>query len=419
VIEVDDRAMRALAKRISVGKEGLAERAVERYREEIVGYQSEDNSERADALEFALRSIEALLTSLERGEPVTEEYLKTAREVAARRADQGVSFDAVQRQGRLWGETFWEAVLAAARPDRPEEREAALQIAGRLLRNMDVVSTAMGYAYLDEVNDRGLLGRELLDALLAGHGDDERVRRLARMLHRQLGQNHVVVVVRGDGLPGENGAKPPRAGRILLDRMVDAARTYLRPSAGSVLVGIREGDVVALYPSAKPEGLDTVRRECAALAAALAVDVSVGMSGWHAGRSAIATAYGEAREAMEIAAGTGIRGRAVVLDDVLVDDMLLASPHARGNLKEVLRPLVEYDRAHHAELIPTLRAYLSAGANLAETGRLLTVHPNTVGYRLRRIKELSGRDPHAMEDLQVLFLALKLTELSAREPDDA
>jgi PucR C-terminal helix-turn-helix domain len=49
------------------------------------------------------------------------------------------------------------------------------------------------------------------------------------------------------------------------------------------------------------------------------------------------------------------------------------------------------------------------------------VHPNTVVYRLRRIRELTGRDPRIMDELVVLFLALKLAELKpplrgGREP---
>jgi DNA-binding PucR family transcriptional regulator len=204
---------------------------------------------------------------------------------------------------------------------------------------------------------------------------------------------------------------------VAVDQIVEAARAYLRPAAGSLLVGIRLGDVVAIYPASDPEELDAIRRECAALTGGITVDVSIGMSGWHRGRPAIATAYAEAREAIEIAAGTGIRGRAVVLDDVLVDHMLRASPHARRILGETLRPLVEYDRTRRAELVQTLRAYLSAGTNLTQSARLLTVHPNPVVYRLRRIRELSGRDPHAMEDLQILFLALKLSDLSSEEPD--
>jgi sugar diacid utilization regulator len=418
LVQVDDTALRAVLKRISSRQQELARQVVERYREEIVGYQNADEADLAETLDFVLLNIEALLAGLEGDEPAADELLETAREVAARRAHRGVSLDSMLHQGRLWGQTLWESVLATARLDRPGEREAALEIAGDLWRHVDVVSTAMAYAYLDEMTDRGLLGRDLLDALLGGQGDTERVSRLARMLHRRLGENHVVVLVRADGVPEDDFRRVSLATRATLDSVVEAARTHLRPTAGSLLLGIRQGDVVALYPAASdPDELDAIRRECVALTGALAIDVSIGMSGWHPGRAAIATAYAEAREAVEIAAGTGIRGRAVVLDDVLVDHMLRASPHARRILEETLRPLVEYDRAHRAELVQTLRAYLSAGTNLTQSARLLTVHANTVVYRLRRIRELSGRDPHSMEDLQILFLALKLNELSAEASD--
>jgi sugar diacid utilization regulator len=390
---------------------------VERYREEVVGYQNADEADLAGAYEFVLRNIEALVSGLERAEPVDEELLDMAREAAARRVHQGVALDSMLHQGRVWGETIWESVLAVAHVGRPDEREAALRIAGRLWRHVDVVATAMAHAYLDEMTDRGLMGRDLLDALLAGQGDDERVRRLSRMLGRRLGENHVVVLVRGDAVPAGDGRRLPLPSAVAVDQIVEAARTHLRPTAGSLLVGIRLGDVVALYPVSDPEELNAIRRECATLTDSIETDVSIGMSGWHQGRPAISTAYAEAREAVEIAAGTGIRGRAVVLDDVLVDHMLRASPHARRILEETLRPLVEYDRTRRAELVQTLRAYLSSGTNLTRSARLLTVHPNTVVYRLRRIRELSGRDPHAMEDLQILFLALKLSELTSRESD--
>jgi DNA-binding PucR family transcriptional regulator len=93
--------------------------------------------------------------------------------------------------------------------------------------------------------------------------------------------------------------------------------------------------------------------------------------------------------------------------------MLRASPHARRILRDTLQPLLEYDQSHRSELVATLRAYLSAGPNLTRSARLLTVHPNTVVYRLRRIRELSGRDPHVMEDLQILYLALRLDDLTS------
>jgi sugar diacid utilization regulator len=405
-------ALRAVAARVLLRKEELARQTVDRYLAEIVGYRGADESELTAARAFAARNVELLLDRLERTEPVTEEFLVSAREVAARRAHRGVSLDALLHQGRLWGETVWEAVLAEAQRDCPEEREAALRIAGRLWRYVDVVSTAMAHAYLDEITDRGLLGRDLLDSLLAGQGDDERVRRLARMLHRRLGDDHVVVVIRGAGVASEVGRARLLPTRAVLDHIVDGARTHLCPAVGSLLVGVRLGDVVVLYPSPRPGDQERIKQQCAALAGALRVDVSIGMSGWHAERYAIADAYAEAREAVEIAVGTGIRGRAVALNDVLIDHMLRATPHAAWNLREALRPLVEYDREHQSELVPTLRAFVAASTNVAQTARQMTVHPNTIAYRLQRIRDLSGRDPHVMEDLQILFLALKLSELS-------
>ena len=41
------------------------------------------------------------------------------------------------------------------------------------------------------------------------------------------------------------------------------------------------------------------------------------------------------------------------------------------------------------------------------------MHPNTVVYRLRRIRELTGYDPHTIDELIVLFLGMKLSELRA------
>jgi sugar diacid utilization regulator len=306
---------------------------------------------------------------------------------------------------------LWEAVLAAARADQPAEREAALAIGSRIWHHVDVISMTAAHAYLDEVTDRGLVGSELLYTLLAGNGETEFADRLARSLHLRLGGSYVVVLVRGEGIPIEEAPEQPLATRVALDNIVQAARTHLRPSAGTLLAGIRLGDLVALYPVSEPAEWRRVQRECDALANALQIEVSVGMSGWHSGLEGIALAYAEAREAVEIAAGNGIRGRVIALEDVVVDHMLRSSSHAQRMLDAVLRPLLDYDRLHHAELIETLRAYVAADTNLTRTAERLMVHPNTAAYRLRRIRELTGRDPRAVDELLVLFLALKLTEL--------
>jgi sugar diacid utilization regulator len=411
-------ALRTVAQQIAAREDELARAIVERIRTDIVHNTLVEGEPEFDAaVRFTRDNVESLLSGLTDGKPISQELLRNTRRMAQHLVSQGISLTAVQHGGRVWGAIVWEAVVAAARVDQPAEREAALAIGSRIWTHVDVISTTAAHAYLDEVTDRGLAGSDLLDSLLAGRGETEFADRLARSLHLRLGKSYVVVLVRGEGVPTEEAPERPLATRVALDHIVGAARSHLRPSAASLVAGIRLGDLVALYPVSEPAELSRVQRDCEVLANALQIEVSVGMSGWHPGLEGIALGYAEAREAVEIAAGTGIRGRAIALEDVVVDHMLRSSPHAQRMLDAMLRPLREYDRLHHADLIETLRAYLVANTNLTRTARWLMVHPNTAAYRLRRIHELTGRDPRAVEELLVLFLALKLAELKPRSYD--
>ena len=406
-------SIRVVAERLAARREDLARHMVARYREEIVDYRvADDDFLGRDVYGVSLDNLEMLLEALARDEPVRDERMEPTRLSAARRIQQGISLESFLHAARLWGQITWAAVLEEARPDEPAEREAALHIAGHVLRHMDTMSVAVAAGYLAEIegvsSDREVVRRDLLDLLISGKGDSERIRRLARSLRLRLSDSYIVVVVRGEEPAGDD------ATRFALRRIVEAARAHLRPTEGSLLVGMRQGEVVALYPVAAPGDAEAVRQQCAALAEALASErASVGLSGWHAGLAQIAVGYAEADEAVQIALGSAIVGRAVAFDEVLIDHMVRSSPHGDRILDGTLRPLIEYDSDRQSELVPTLRAYVNAGFNLTKSAETLSVHPNTVVYRLRRIKELSGRDPHDPDDLLLLFLGLKLTDLSS------
>jgi sugar diacid utilization regulator len=407
-------AIHVIARRLATQREQLARRFVERARQEIVDYRTPSDPQLpADTLAAALENIDALVVSLQSGEPVPEDYLEHAREIAARRVHAGVPLESFLHAARLWATVSWEAVLSIARSDTEEGREAALAIAGRIMEFADRLSTAFSHAYLDEITDRGLLRRDLLDALLTAKGSDEHAMNLARRLHLRLEENYVVVVVRGEGVEVEEAREQSPAAHSRLDRIVDETRRSLQPSAGSALTGMRNGDLIVMYPVSSASDLVAVRQDCERLAATLDDEVSIGISGWHEGRESVGISYAEAREAVAIAARLGIKQRAVGLDEVLVDHMLRSSARAREILEDVLRPLQAYDASRHAALVPTLRAYLDARFNLTKAAEALFVNPNTVVYRLRRIKELSGRDTHELDDLMVLYLSLKLEDLRA------
>ncbi len=65
----------------------------------------------------------------------------------------------------------------------------------------------------------------------------------------------------------------------------------------------------------------------------------------------------------------------------------------------------------------TLDTFLAAGRALEPAARLLFVHPNTMRYRLRRIAEITRRDPWDARDLFALNVALILGRIDSTVSD--
>ena len=80
---------------------------------------------------------------------------------------------------------------------------------------------------------------------------------------------------------------------------------------------------------------------------------------------------------------------------------------------EALDPLLAFDQAHDAELLPTLEKYLAVNGSVAKVAQALGLHRNTVRYRLTQIADLSGYDPAVTADRVHLYLALNVRRLTA------
>lgn len=76
--------------------------------------------------------------------------------------------------------------------------------------------------------------------------------------------------------------------------------------------------------------------------------------------------------------------------------------------------LIRTDLAAGGELVRTLAAYLDAGGDVAEAARRLVVHPNTLRYRLGRVRERYGVD---LDDADARLLLTLAVRLAARPPD--
>lgn len=376
---------------------------VDHYRSEIVDYRGlDERTLHGDILATAQRNVLELLAAIRADTGPTDAALETLRRSSLRRVHQGIPLQALLHAYRLWGQVVWREILAVTSPGSEAEREAALAVAGRVMAYVDQLSVTVAQAYLDEVTgvlgDREAVRRDLLEALVSGRDISERMRRRATTSALRADGEHMVLLARL--------LQPGSGDRTRLREAMARAREELRPDGACVLVGIREDEVVAIYPLHDVDDGSTVLDQAGRWAARLDA-FSVGVGRGHRALEGIAASYAEAEEAVRLGTETGGRGRAVSFADVLLDHLLSTSPHLGALHHETIAPLHAYDQARKAQLVTTLRTYFEQGFNLSRSAEQLGLNPNTVVYRLRRIHQITGYDPYRPDQLLVLLLGLK------------
>ena len=131
----------------------------------------------------------------------------------------------------------------------------------------------------------------------------------------------------------------------------------------------------------------------------------------------LSDAHTSATEALAgMAAVDGWRGspRPVNAAELLPERALLGDPAAVAILNDhIVVPLA----AAGASLADTLDAYLDCGGAVETCARVLFVHPNTVRYRLKRIADITGRDPMNPRDGYVLRVAATVGRLTRNRND--
>ena len=110
----------------------------------------------------------------------------------------------------------------------------------------------------------------------------------------------------------------------------------------------------------------------------------------------------------------GRPGRSLAVDELGVVRLLADTrdpDELAGFARQTLGPLLGYGAHAGAELLRTLDRYLESGGDLKATARALSVHVNTVKYRLSRVEALCGvrlRDPNDLVRVTVASVMVRL-----------
>lgn len=127
------------------------------------------------------------------------------------------------------------------------------------------------------------------------------------------------------------------------------------------------------------------------------------------GTAAALDSLGDGFAEAELALGTAtlfdIDG-VVRLEELGARPLALSATGAFGRLERRHCAALDSEGRSGSEIEVTMRQYLERNQQVEEVASLLTVHPNTVRYRVRRFRELTGLDVRQTDDLIVAWWLL-------------
>jgi PucR family transcriptional regulator, purine catabolism regulatory protein len=273
---------------------------------------------------------------------------------------------------------------------------------------------------LSEVESR-VRGEFLEDLLHGTYGDEAAAQRRARHVGYPLHGSHIVALVDIDDFRGFVKAR-----QISEDAIQALKREFLRRVTAVVRAGYqralvqgRSDQVVALLPLGGEVADHQARSHALGLQIQHAVTewkpgftVSVGFSAPIEAPLGVEGALREVTSVMESLARFKRWGQVIAVPELGLTGLLAAVSDERlvDYSHRHLGPLVEHDRARKGALVATLRAYLETGEQ-QQAAQRLRVHPNTLRYRLDRIREITSLDLEDPETRLNLSVALRVQAL--------
>ncbi|GIE95701.1 PucR family transcriptional regulator [Paractinoplanes rishiriensis] len=159
-------------------------------------------------------------------------------------------------------------------------------------------------------------------------------------------------------------------------------------------------EAVVLTPATDPPPtiIDRVRRATALIGGPCGIGCAEGPVG------GLSETLAWAREASRVAPPQDRPDRLPGIADLFVEMALARSPAVDGWLRAYAKAL-----ATGPDLVATLRAYYASDMNRATTAAALHIHPRTLDYRLRRVRDVTGVDPGSTAGVRLLSATVART----------
>jgi carbohydrate diacid regulator len=309
--------------------------------------------------------------------------------------------------------------------DKPEEYHHYRHIVAataELLIQQNMVTD--NFPYKDKIKDNfvfGLLHRRL-------SVEDNKVREEADLFDINLTRDKVVMIINAEGyweaLFGQNPTASEEEKQTALSnykkKLFQVFSTFFgRLSGCSVSYFGSDTFVVLLdelYSMDGREMVDLIRNKSNELYDLIAEQFGkegfnkllIGVGSFYRGKDGAILAYEEARRALNLGLSIGEHKKLYH-----IDDLGMIATLAGGNKKwqdNFVRRLLMKLLAEEY-LLETVEVFFDKNMSLTQTSKQLSIHRNTLLYRLDKIKKVTGLDPRKFNDAMELKVALILNKV--------
>ncbi|MEE8599950.1 PucR family transcriptional regulator [Euzebya tangerina] len=367
--------------------------------EQVSGY-DRHYLEAGELTERVKQTVDAVISGIV-DDQVSLEALRHAYELGTRRARQGLALESIIFSYRNAERVLTRAFHAEAQDVPARDAQEGMR---RMLRALDELAAAAidGYHATERELSahRDSLSTQLISGLAFGELSSRQILTLAESLGCEPASPYTAIAVVLGATRGVGATSSIQ--RDLIGALGSSA-------TGRIVIGAARDAKVVLVPAALDEAdmdrLRTVVHGHAEIQPRMAVGEP---------SSEITTSGVSCRQALRALAVTKTSTRPLVRYRDLVADMVAST--IDDDLHAWLAERCQQPLAGHDALRETIIAYVANDMSAGQTARALSIHANTVHYRLKRILELTGMDPRSTPDLFALLLACRLEATGAPRP---
>lgn len=393
--------IRRAADRLGTNLDAVAQSMAERILAEVPVYRRLPPDVLSDVEELCVQNSQVLTEALRSGGRLDRDDLRYVAEHVRERVRSGVSLESMLHAYRVALTVFWEQSIAQS-VALGFSRDLALELARRTSELSDDLTTHAAESYVrEEARLRAMsdqAARDLLELLLRGEIKSETLD--THSTAPGLDSTDFLVVA-GRVLKTE---KPEGDALATASLAISGAFSTGRAAP---LIANRNGAIVAVVPIAEEHTATERLAEVHRSLRRKGIEFVVGLSTRRSTLTGVPAAFDQATLAVSRASS---ELPIVSLSElpVVQNLMLGATSTMRGLLSDIAEEIQLDGPDDLVAMLTTLQAFADADMNLALAARNLHVHANTLRYRLARINERTGRDPHRLTELVDLICLLGL-----------